>query len=369
MISKLKVYLVGGAVRDMLMGITAKDRDWVVVGSTPQEMLDLGFSQVGKDFPVFLHPETKEEYALARTERKVSLGHTGFECEFNPTVTLEDDLKIRDVTMNAIAYDVATETFIDPFGGRSDINAGIIKAVSKHFAEDPLRVLRVARFAARYNFTVDNDTLLMMQKIVNDGELTHLSSERIFMELTKAMGEPYPVKFLNVLTSVNALGDAFGVSEKDISIVKNNAKLLSNFHTIDERIMFLFHNVSDCTFYNFNWKFNLPSDMKTIMKHIKQHTNIAQLQRNKDVDGIFNVFKRIDIMRRPYIFTQMVTQLCIGDINNTRLYVELIALMYTCRNAVSNVDVLSYNLTGIEIKTLLDSVLKQTITDYFGNKI
>lgn len=367
--NSLKVFLVGGAVRDMLMGITPKDRDWVVVGSTPQQMLDLGFSQVGNDFPVFLHPETKEEYALARTERKVSLGHTGFECEFNSTVTLEDDLKRRDTTMNAIAYDVATETFIDPFNGRSDIEAGIIRAVSKHFAEDPLRVLRVARFAARYNFTVEDNTLNMMRNIVSTGELTHLSSERIFTELSKAMGEEHSFKFIDVLDSVNGLADAFGISDEDIQVVKNNASILSNFHTIDERIMFLFHNVSDETFNNFNLKFNLPSDMKLIMKHIRQNGSIAQLQYTKDINGIFNIFKKMDIMRRPFIFSQMITQLCISDINNTRLYVELIALMYTCRNAVSNVDVLSYNLTGIEIKTLLDSVLKQTIADYFGNKI
>lgn len=364
--NSLKTFLVGGAVRDMLMGIVPKDRDWVVVGSTPQEMLDLGFSQVGKDFPVFLHPETKEEYALARTERKVSSGHTGFECEFNNTVTLEADLERRDATMNAIAYDVATETFIDPFGGQSDIKNGIIRAVSKHFAEDPLRVLRVARFAARYNFKVDEDTLIMMQGIVNDGELRHLSSERIFTELTKAMGEPYPNKFIDVLLSINALGDSFGISEDDISVVSKNATLLTNFDTIDERIMFLFHKVSDCTFYNFNWKFNLPADMKTIMKHIKKYTNIVPFYKNKDIDIIFDVFKRMDIIRRPYIFTQMITQLCIGDINNTRSYAELIALMYKCKNAVGNVDVLSYNLTGIEIKALLDGVLKQTITDYLS---
>lgn len=363
--NSLKTFLVGGAVRDMLMGIVPKDRDWVVVGSTPQEMLDLGFSQVGNDFPVFLHPDTKEEYALARTERKTSSGHTGFECEFDTTVTLEDDLFRRDLTMNAIAYDVKTETFIDPFIGRSDIKAGIIKAVSEHFAEDPLRVLRVARFAARYNFTVEDNTLYMMRDIVTAGELTHLSSERIFTELSKAMGEVHPIKFISVLDSVNALGDSFGIDASDIPIVTNNARFLDKFATVDERIMFLFHKVSDETFNNFNQKFNLPSDMKLIMKHIRQNGNIAQLQHTKDIDGIFNIFKKMDIMRRPFIFSQVITQLCMGDINNTRAYSDLLALMFTCKNTVSSVDVLSYNLSGLEIKSLLDGVLKQVITSHF----
>lgn len=280
-------------------------------------------------------------------------------------INLVSDGQRRDLTMNAIAYEVATDTYIDPFNGRSDIQNGIIRAVSKHFAEDPLRVLRVARFAARYNFNIESRTLDMMRELVNAGELTHLSSERIYTELFKTMGELYPQKFVNVLKSVGALKDAFGVEDDDILTMTVNALYLPKFNSIDERMMFLFHSVSDNTFINFTSKFNLPSDMKHIMKLIRQNKDIAQLQYTKDADGIFKVFKQMDIMRRPFIFTQVLSQLCMSDAINSCLYADLLTLMYNCKNAVSNVDVLSYNLSGLEIKALLDGVLMKTIETHF----
>ena len=169
----LEVYLVGGAVRDQIMGIEVKDRDWVVVGSTTRKMRELGFKQVGKDFPVFLHPVTGEEYALARSERKVSPGYHGFHFDSNAEITLEQDLMRRDLTMNAIAMD-NQGNIIDPYGGRKDIKSKLIRHVSDAFSEDPVRVLRVARFAARYSdegFRVAVDTRNLMKKMVADGEI------------------------------------------------------------------------------------------------------------------------------------------------------------------------------------------------------
>src|ERR1700716_1563227 len=161
----MKIYAVGGAVRDELLGLPVKDRDYVVVGATPDEMLELGYQQVGKDFPVFLHPETHEEYALARTERKTARGYHGFEFDAAPDVTLEQDLARRDLTINAIARD-DDGTLIDPFNGAEDLSAGILRHVSAAFAEDPVRILRVARFAARFGFAVAPETMHLMHAMV-----------------------------------------------------------------------------------------------------------------------------------------------------------------------------------------------------------
>jgi len=175
---KLDVYLVGGAVRDELLGRPVADRDWVVIGATRQELLELGYRQIGNDFPTFLHPDTKDEYALARTERKSGKGHTGFICDFGPHVTLEEDLSRRDLTINAIAKAPDGE-YVDPYGGRADLAAGLLRHVSPAFAEDPLRVLRVARFAARFagSFTVHPETLALMSELVQAGEVSELTPE------------------------------------------------------------------------------------------------------------------------------------------------------------------------------------------------
>src|SRR6201991_3165924 len=165
----LRVYSVGGAVRDELLGLAVKDRDWVVVGSTPEEMERLGYKPVGRDFPVFLHPETHEEYALARTERKVARGYKGFTVHAAPDVTLEQDLARRDLTINAMARGEDAE-LVDPYGGERDLRAGLLRHVSPAFVEDPVRILRVARFAARYGFTIAPQTLELMKQMVRNGE-------------------------------------------------------------------------------------------------------------------------------------------------------------------------------------------------------
>lgn len=203
----MQVYLVGGAVRDKQLGLPVKDRDWVVVGTTPEEMQAKGFRPVGKDFPVFLHPETKEEYALARTERKQGRGYKGFVIAADPQVTLEEDLQRRDLTINALAED-QTGQLIDPFGGLQDLEQRRLRAVSPAFAEDPLRVLRTARFAARFatlGFTVEPETLEQMKQLAAQGELAFLTAERCWQELEKAFSTNQPGVFFELLDGVGAL--------------------------------------------------------------------------------------------------------------------------------------------------------------------
>jgi len=230
----MKTYQVGGAVRDRLLNIPVKDRDWVVVGSTPDEMESLGYKPVGKDFPVFLHPKTHEEYALARSERKKGKGYKGFTFHTSQDITLEDDLARRDLTINAIAED-ENGNLIDPFGGRNDLEAGILRHVSPAFVEDPLRVLRVARFAARFGFTIADETLTLMKEISASGELEALVAERVWTEMERALAEKYPARFILVLRSCNALrvllpeiDCLFGIPQP----VKHHPEIDTGIHTI-----------------------------------------------------------------------------------------------------------------------------------------
>jgi tRNA nucleotidyltransferase (CCA-adding enzyme) len=204
---RMQVYLVGGAVRDRLLGREVTERDWVVVGATPAELERAGFIPVGRDFPVFLHPQTKEEHALARTERKVGPGYRGFTTEFSPHVTLEDDLRRRDLTINAMAEDAGGQV-IDPYGGLRDLDSKLLRHVSDAFVEDPVRILRVARFAARYaplGFRVADETLELMRRMVANGEATALVAERVWTETEKALGESRPDVFVEVLRDCGAL--------------------------------------------------------------------------------------------------------------------------------------------------------------------
>lgn len=205
--SAMQIYLVGGAVRDQLLNLQAPDRDWVVVGAHPRELLELGYRPVGKDFPVFLHPETQEEYALARQERKTAAGYTGFAFDTSTAVTLEDDLKRRDLTINAMAMD-QQGNLVDPYGGYNDLQSRQLRHVSDAFIEDPVRILRVARFAARYShlgFSVAEDTQKLMAEMVTNGEVDHLVSERVWKEFSRALSEPSPWVFIEVLKSCGAL--------------------------------------------------------------------------------------------------------------------------------------------------------------------
>jgi tRNA nucleotidyltransferase (CCA-adding enzyme) len=203
-----KIYCVGGAVRDRLLGLTVQDRDWVVVGSTPEKMVEQGFQPVGKDFPVFLHPQTHEEYALARTERKTARGYRGFAVYAAPDVTLEQDLQRRDFTINAIAED-AEGKLIDPHNGVADLRAGILRHVSTAFSEDPVRILRAARFAARFGFSIAPETMALMRDMVNSGEADALVAERVWQELARGLMEKKPSRFFDTLRSCGALARVF----------------------------------------------------------------------------------------------------------------------------------------------------------------
>lgn len=203
----MKIYLVGGAVRDQLLGLPVKEKDYVVVGATPQEMIEQNFKLVGKDFPVFLHPETHHEYALARTERKTGKGYAGFDCYAAPDVTLEDDLKRRDLTINAIAQ-TTDGKIVDPYNGQQDLAQKILRHVSPAFSEDPVRILRVARFAARFaphGFTIAQETMVLMQHMVRSGEVAALVAERVWQEFSRALAEPAPQEFIRVLRKCGAL--------------------------------------------------------------------------------------------------------------------------------------------------------------------
>jgi tRNA nucleotidyltransferase (CCA-adding enzyme) len=201
----MKVYEVGGAVRDRLLGIAHGDRDWVVVGATPEQLLAQGYTPVGRDFPVFLHPNTREEYALARTERKSAPGYRGFVVHADPSVTLQDDLRRRDLTINAIARD-AQGRLIDPFGGEADLRAGVLRHVSAAFAEDPVRILRLARFAARWpDFRVAPETMALARRMVEAGEADTLVAERVWQELARGLMEARPSRMLAVLRECGAL--------------------------------------------------------------------------------------------------------------------------------------------------------------------
>lgn len=233
----MKVYLVGGAVRDQLLGLPVKDRDWIVVGAEPATLLSLGYQQVGKDFPVFLSPKTKEEYALARTERKASAGYTGFICDFSPTITLEQDLIRRDLTINAMAQSKDGE-IIDPYGGKQDLENRILRHISPAFSEDPLRVLRVARFAARYHslgFKIASETLALMAELALSGELQHLTAERVWLETEKALNERNPEIYFETLHKTGALSVLFPEIDALYGVpnpVKHHPEVDSFIHTM-----------------------------------------------------------------------------------------------------------------------------------------
>ncbi|MGA1072435.1 MAG: multifunctional CCA addition/repair protein [Pseudohongiellaceae bacterium] len=332
----MKIYLVGGAVRDKLLGLPVTDRDWVVVGARQNEMLDLGFAQVGNDFPVFLHPQTKEEYALARTERKTAPGHTGFVFDANETVTLEQDLARRDLTINAIA-ETADGELIDPYNGQDDLAGRVLRHVSPAFEEDPLRVLRVARFAARFHslgFRVAPETNAIMRKIVHSGELASLVSERVWQELAKALVSKSPEAFVTVLRDCEALGivlpeiDAlFGVPQPakfhpeidtgvHLLMCLQQARLLSD----DPQVLYatLVHDVGKGATDRTLWpshkghetlglplldaiaaRLKVPNDFAKLAALVcEHHTKLHRLEQ-VDADKALALLEAIDVFRRP----------------------------------------------------------------------
>ncbi|KTD22069.1 tRNA nucleotidyltransferase [Legionella lansingensis] len=339
----MKVYLVGGAVRDKLLGYPIKERDWVVVGATPEQLLQLGYQQVGRDFPVFLHPETKEEYALARTERKSGPGYYGFKCEFHPHVSLKNDLLRRDLTINAMAMDTDGH-LIDPYHGQADLQAKILRHVSPAFTEDPVRVLRIARFAARYHhlgFKLADETRALMYAMVKRGELTHLVAERVWQEWYRSLQEKNPEVFITTLRDCGALKivlpeiDAlFGVPNS----VKYHAEIDSGVHSLmalnmaaalssDPMIRFaaVVHDLGKAATPMSKWpshirhevrgvaiikelceRLRIPADYRKFAETVSRfHLSIHRLFELRAKTKI-RVLEQADAFRRPYLFEKLL---------------------------------------------------------------
>ncbi|WP_305839063.1 multifunctional CCA addition/repair protein [Photobacterium leiognathi] len=340
----MQTYLVGGAVRDTLLGLTVTDKDWVVVGTTPEAMLAAGFEQIGSDFPVFLHPKTKQEHALARTERKSGHGYTGFVCYSAPDVTLEQDLLRRDLTINAIAQ-APNGDLIDPYHGQQDITNKVLRHVSPAFAEDPLRVLRVARFAARFahlGFTVAPETMALMQEMVVSGELASLTPERVWKEWEKSLSSNDPQMFLTVLRQCGALAvvmpeiDAlFGVPQPE----KWHPEIDCGIHTLlvakkaaelsaDKTIRFaaqvhdlgkalspkddLPHHKMHCRdgikpIKALCQRLRVPNEYRDLALLVcEQHTKIHHAEEMR-ADTFIKIFDQIDAWRKPERVAQLTT--------------------------------------------------------------
>ena len=338
---QLNTYVVGGAVRDALLGLPVKDRDHVVVGATPEQMKALGFVAVGKDFPVFLHPDTHEEYALARTERKTAPGYTGFAFHAAPDVTLEQDLQRRDLTINAIAQH-ANGTLVDPYGGRADLQQRIFRHVSPAFAEDPVRILRIARFAARFaEFAVAPETQALMRQMVDSGEVDALVPERVWQELSRGLMEAQPSRMFTVLRDCGALArilpelDALaGVPQP----AQHHPEIDTFVHvmmvvdlaaqrglSLPVRFAALVHDLGKGATDPADWprhiahearsvalvegvakRLKLPNEVRDLaLMTAREHGNVARAQEMR-ANTIVKLFERCDAFRKPARFAAML---------------------------------------------------------------
>lgn len=332
----MKTFLVGGAVRDALLRLPVKDRDWVVVGATPDSMLAEGYQQVGRDFPVFLHPRSREEYALARTERKSGNGYTGFVTQFAPDVTLEQDLQRRDLTINAIAQSDSGE-LIDPYGGQRDLAQRQLRHVSAAFNEDPLRVLRVARFAARFahlNFRIADETQALMREMAVSGELAHLTAERVWKETEKALLTRNPQVYFQVLRDCGALQVLFPEIDNLYGIpapIKWHPEIDTGIHALmtlamsaalsdqlDVRFATLFHDVGKALTLPEKWpshhghglagvpivealcqRLRVPNQVRDLALVVTEFHDVVHTIERQPADALIALFDRIDAWRKP----------------------------------------------------------------------
>jgi len=291
----VKAYVVGGAVRDELLGLPVQDRDHVVVGATPDEMVKLGFKPVGKDFPVFLHPQTREEYALARTERKSGRGYKGFTVYASPDVTLEDDLRRRDLTINAMAR-AEDGTLIDPFGGKQDLEKRILRHVSDAFAEDPVRILRVARFAARFGFGLAPATMALMRRMVDSGETDYLVAERMWQEFAKGLMEAHPEKMFEVL-------DACGLLGRNLPEIESVPKHFAG--SLPVRFALLTWPLLESKAEALAERLRAPNEVRELA--LLASRNQEKLPAAKRPEELLDVLKRTDALRRPERFGELLS--------------------------------------------------------------
>lgn len=394
----MKIYLVGGAVRDSLLNLPIKDKDFMVVGATPEQMQQLGYRQVGKDFPVFLHPKTQQEYALARTERKVGLGYGGFSCYASPDVTLEQDLLRRDLTINAIAQDEAGNLY-DPYHGIADINARKLRHVSAAFAEDPLRVLRVARFAARFHdlgFEIAAETMALMQHMSQTEELTALTPERVWQEVDKSLGGPHPEVFFEVLRQCGALKvlfpeiDAlFGVPQPEkwhpeIDTGLHTMMVLAQSSSMTEekavRFAALVHDLGKALSPKEHWpkhhghgqkglpvikslceRLRVPNEYRDLALLVSdQHQNVHQAFELRS-ETIIKLFDKADFWRKPERLKQLLLA-CLADMRGRTGFEHQpypqSDYLNACFLAANNVDVkaiIAAGFQGAQIKEVVNS--------------
>ena len=310
----MKIYLVGGAVRDKLLGRPVKERDWVVVGASVEAMLALGYQQVGKDFPVFLHPKTKEEYALARVERKVGKGYTGFSFDASSNVTLEEDLRRRDLTINAMAESESGE-LIDPYQGKMDLEQKIFRHVSAAFAEDPVRILRLARFSARLaDFTLAPETRVLMRQMVDSGEVNALVPERVWKELERALGEGNPPNFFKVLAECGALSVLFPEIELSGDGVRALARAVELSEETPVRFAALFYGMQVDGVVSFCERYRVPREYRELAMLVAGYANVFQRQLALSAAEVVDFFYAADAFRREPRFYQflMVCEACTG---------------------------------------------------------
>ena len=307
----MKTYVVGGAVRDELLGLPVQDRDHVVVGATPEEMERLGFKPVGKDFPVFLHPQTHEEYALARTERKSARGYKGFTVHASPEVTLEEDLRRRDLTINAMAK-AEDGTLIDPYGGKRDLEQGVLRHVSEAFAEDPVRILRLARFAARFGFNVAPETMALMRQMVASGEADYLVPERVWQEFAKGLMEREPERMFEVL-------EAASLQKKLLPEVRERSGLAGG--TLPVRFARLCWPLKEAEVEALCERLKAPSEARELAL-LACRTRVAlRASRLATPEALLELLKRADAFRRPGRFAELleVARRDVPVVDTTRL--------------------------------------------------
>ena len=397
----MKIYLVGGAVRDKLLGIQVKDNDWVVTGTSPEKMLQKNFTPVGKDFPVFLHPETHEEYALARTERKTSAGYHGFQFHADSKVTLEQDVMRRDLTINALAED-ADGNILDYVNGQKDIEDRILRHVSPAFAEDPVRILRIARFAARFaplGFSVADETMTLMKSMVKSGEVDALVPERVWQEMEKALGEAAPDVFIEVLRECGALkvlfpeiDRLFGVPQPEeyhpeidtgihTMMVLQQACLLSDDRVV--RFAALTHDLGKGTtpkkilphhYAHEERGYHLVQDLCKRYKIPNKYLQLAEIttryhthvHRAFEVKAktLLKVLNKTDAFRKPIRFEQFLTA-CIADSHGRPGYEEYdytqAPFLSTLREKAAKVDIQQIISEGFKNKQISDEIYKRRL--------
>jgi tRNA nucleotidyltransferase (CCA-adding enzyme) len=311
----MKIYAVGGAVRDELLGLPVKDRDYVVVGATPEEMTALGYKPVGRDFPVFLHPETHEEYALARTERKTARGYHGFEFHTDPEVTLEQDLARRDLTINAIARD-AGGSLIDPYNGVADLKARVFRHVGAAFVEDPVRILRVARFAARFDFAIAPETLALMREMVARGEADALIAERVWQELSRGLMEQRPSRMLAALDVCGALP----VVLRELQTTLSGERLAARQAVLDaaaasdadlpQRFTLLTLHAGDAALSALCQRLRVSQECAELALLAARQSASATQAASFDAAALLALLQAADALRRPARFAQWLAVLC-----------------------------------------------------------